>query len=112
MRELGLAVTIDAIGNIVGVRGGREEVPPVMFGSHVDTVATGGRYDGLYGVLAGLEACEAANDASAARAGHWRSSPSPTRKARASGPTRAVLQSSDDVSSDLQKRVARGLAEK
>jgi acetylornithine deacetylase/succinyl-diaminopimelate desuccinylase-like protein len=51
-----LAVTIDAIGNIVGVRGGREEVPPVMFGSHVDTVATGGRYDGLDGVLAGLEA--------------------------------------------------------
>src|SRR5262245_16705975 len=66
MRELGLAVTIDAIGNIVGVRGGREDVPPVMFGSHVDTVGTGGRYDGLYGVLAGLEACEAANDAGAA----------------------------------------------
>jgi N-carbamoyl-L-amino-acid hydrolase len=66
MRELGLAVTIDAIGNIVGVRGGREEVPPVMFGSHVDTVATGGRYDGLYGVLAGLEACQAMNDAGAA----------------------------------------------
>src|SRR5262245_40077159 len=66
MRELGLAVTIDAIGNIVGVRRGREELPPVMFGSHVDTVATGGRYDGLYGVLAGLEACQAVNDAGAA----------------------------------------------
>src|SRR5499426_641962 len=66
MRELGLAVTIDAIGNIIGVRGGREELPPVMFGSHVDTVATGGRYDGLYGVLAGLEACEALNHAGAA----------------------------------------------
>src|SRR5262249_18287834 len=48
MRELGLAVTIDAIGNIVGVRAGREDVPPMMFGSHVDTVGTGGRYDGLY----------------------------------------------------------------
>jgi beta-ureidopropionase / N-carbamoyl-L-amino-acid hydrolase len=46
MCELGLEVTIDAISNIVGVRGGREEVPPVMFGSHVDTVATGGRYNG------------------------------------------------------------------
>jgi len=34
-----------------------------MFGSHVDTVGTGGRYDGLYGVLAGLEACQALNDA-------------------------------------------------
>src|SRR5262245_19051174 len=63
MRELGLAVTVDAIGNIIGVRQGREDVPPVMFGSHVDTVGTGGRYDGLYGVLAGLEACHAIADA-------------------------------------------------
>jgi N-carbamoyl-L-amino-acid hydrolase len=63
MRELGLAVSIDAIGNIIGVRAGREATAPVMFGSHVDTVGTGGRYDGLYGVLAGLEACESLNDA-------------------------------------------------
>jgi N-carbamoyl-L-amino-acid hydrolase len=63
MRELGLAVTIDGIGNIIGVRRGREDTAPVMFGSHVDTVGTGGRYDGLYGVLAGLEACQALNDA-------------------------------------------------
>jgi N-carbamoyl-L-amino-acid hydrolase len=63
MRELGLAVTIDAIGNIIGVRRGREESAPMMFGSHVDTVGTGGRYDGLYGVLAGLEACHALNEA-------------------------------------------------
>src|SRR5262245_1371206 len=63
MRELGLTVTIDAIGNIIGVRRGCEDAAPVMFGSHVDTVGTGGRYDGLYGVLAGLEACQAFNDA-------------------------------------------------
>src|SRR5262249_61930691 len=63
MRDLGLTVTVDAIGNIVGVRGGGEDLAPVMFGSHIDTVGTGGRYDGLYGVLAGLEACEALNDA-------------------------------------------------
>jgi beta-ureidopropionase / N-carbamoyl-L-amino-acid hydrolase len=64
MRDLGLAVTVDVIGNIIGVRGGGEDVAaPVMFGSHIDTVGTGGRYDGLYGVLAGLEACEALNDA-------------------------------------------------
>jgi beta-ureidopropionase / N-carbamoyl-L-amino-acid hydrolase len=63
MRELGLTVTIDAIGNIFGVRGGRENLPPVMFGSHIDTVGTGGRYDGLYGVLAGLETCQALDDA-------------------------------------------------
>ena len=62
MGEIRLAVTIDAMGNIVGLRAGRENVAPVMFGSHVDTVATGGRYDGLYGVLAGLEACEALDD--------------------------------------------------
>src|SRR3982074_490364 len=63
MRQRGLAVTIDAIGNIIGVRRGREDAAPVMFGSHVDTVGTGGRYDSIYGVLAGLEACEALNDA-------------------------------------------------
>jgi N-carbamoyl-L-amino-acid hydrolase len=63
MRELGLAVSIDAIGNIIGLRAGRVDTAPVMFGSHVDTVGTGGRYDGLYGVLAGLEACESLNDA-------------------------------------------------
>src|SRR5262249_19166476 len=44
-------------------RAGRADLAPVMFGSHIDTVGTGGRYDGLYGVLAGLEACEALNDA-------------------------------------------------
>jgi len=63
MRDIGLTVTVDAIGNIIGTRGGREELAPVMFGSHIDTVGTGGRYDGLYGVLAGLEACEALNHA-------------------------------------------------
>jgi N-carbamoyl-L-amino-acid hydrolase len=63
MHELGLAVTIDAIGNIIGVRRGGDDEAPVMFGSHVDTVGTGGRYDGLYGVLAGIEACQALNDA-------------------------------------------------
>jgi beta-ureidopropionase / N-carbamoyl-L-amino-acid hydrolase len=42
MRELSLAVTIDAIGNIVGVRSGRDDLAPVMLGSHVDTVGTSG----------------------------------------------------------------------
>jgi N-carbamoyl-L-amino-acid hydrolase len=55
MRELGLEVRIDRIGNVFGVRAGRRDGAPVMVGSHIDTVATGGRYDGHYGVMAGLE---------------------------------------------------------
>jgi beta-ureidopropionase / N-carbamoyl-L-amino-acid hydrolase len=63
MKALGLAVTVDAIGNVIGLREGRETLAPVMTGSHIDTVRTGGRYDGNYGVLAGLEAVRALNEA-------------------------------------------------
>ncbi len=55
MRELGLEVSVDRIGNVFGLRAGREPLAPVMTGSHIDTVRTGGRYDGNLGVLAGLE---------------------------------------------------------
>ncbi len=55
MRQLGLRIEVDPIGNIVGVMAGATTHAPVMTGSHLDTVATGGRYDGLYGVIAGLE---------------------------------------------------------
>ncbi|MBL8314410.1 MAG: Zn-dependent hydrolase [Rubrivivax sp.] len=63
MRELGLRVQVDPVGNIFGWRGGLEDLPPVMTGSHIDTVATGGRYDGNYGVLAGLTVVQALNKA-------------------------------------------------
>ena len=63
MKAAGLDVRIDAIGNVIGVRAGTENLPPVMTGSHIDTVRTGGRYDGNYGVLAGLEVVRALNDA-------------------------------------------------
>lgn len=63
MRELGLAVTIDAVGNVFGQRAGRTDDKLVMTGSHIDTVRTGGRYDGNYGVLAGLEVVETLNRA-------------------------------------------------
>ncbi len=63
MRELGLEVRIDRLGNIVGTRPGVEDGPPVMMGSHIDTVRTGGLYDGSLGVLAGLEVVETLNDA-------------------------------------------------
>ncbi len=62
MREAGLTVTIDQMGNIFGRRAGAEALPPVMMGSHVDSVPTGGKYDGQLGVLCGLEAIRALND--------------------------------------------------
>ena len=59
MHELGLSVHTDQVGNVWGVRSGAEAAgPPVMMGSHIDTVATGGPYDGNLGVLAGLEVIE------------------------------------------------------
>ncbi len=63
MHELGLEVRIDGIGNVIGLRHGSEDGPPVMMGSHIDTVRTGGRYDGNLGVLAGLEVIETLNAA-------------------------------------------------
>jgi N-carbamoyl-L-amino-acid hydrolase len=62
MQELGLTVHVDRIGNIVGVDG-RAEDGVVMLGSHIDTVATGGRYDGALGVLAALEVIAAIREA-------------------------------------------------
>jgi N-carbamoyl-L-amino-acid hydrolase len=63
MKERGLAVTVDRIGNVVGVRAGQEAASAVMTGSHIDTVATGGLYDGNLGVLAGLEVMACLDDA-------------------------------------------------
>jgi N-carbamoyl-L-amino-acid hydrolase len=59
MLDLGLDVEIDAIGNVVATRHGSDPtLAPVMVGSHIDTVGTGGRFDGNLGVLAGLEVVE------------------------------------------------------
>lgn len=55
MNALGLAIRIDAIGNVTGLYAGEQDLPAVMMGSHIDTVGTGGLYDGNYGVMAGLE---------------------------------------------------------
>jgi N-carbamoyl-L-amino-acid hydrolase len=63
MRELGLEVRVDPIGNIFGLRRGTTDAAPVMTGSHIDTVRTGGRYDGNLGVLGGLEVVQTLNDA-------------------------------------------------
>ena len=53
---LGLAVTIDDMGNMFARRAGQRDVPPIVFGSHLDTQPTGGKFDGCLGVLAALEA--------------------------------------------------------
>ncbi|HXG05089.1 MAG TPA: Zn-dependent hydrolase [Candidatus Binatia bacterium] len=62
MREAGLRVSVDQMGNIFGERAGSAALPPVMIGSHVDSVPTGGKYDGQLGVLCGLEVVRALND--------------------------------------------------
>jgi len=62
MKEAGLRVTVDQMGNIFGERAGAESLPPVMMGSHADSVPTGGKYDGQLGVLCGLEVIRALND--------------------------------------------------
>src|SRR5690606_39290725 len=58
MRDLGLHVSVDHVGNVVGVLGADSVAGAVLTGSHIDTVATGGRFDGNLGVLAGLEVIE------------------------------------------------------
>ena len=62
--ELGCTLRQDAIGNLFARRAGLDEsLPAVATGSHIDTQPTGGRFDGTYGVLAGLEVLATLNDA-------------------------------------------------
>jgi len=62
-KEIGCTVRVDAIGNIFARRAGtRDDLPPVVTGSHIDTQPTGGKFDGNYGVLAGLEVLRTLND--------------------------------------------------
>lgn len=55
MRALSLHVQVDRIGNLFGTLRGEQDAPALMIGSHIDSVANGGKLDGTYGVLAGLE---------------------------------------------------------
>ena len=60
---LGLTVRVDAIGNMFARREGRDSSrPPVLFGSHLDSQPSGGKFDGALGVLAGLEVMRTLND--------------------------------------------------
>ncbi|MGH8738971.1 MAG: Zn-dependent hydrolase, partial [Burkholderiales bacterium] len=63
-REAGLGLRVDAIGNMFARRAGREALlPPVAMGSHLDSQPSGGKFDGAYGVMAGLEVLRTLNDA-------------------------------------------------
>lgn len=62
MRALGLDLRVDQVGNVVGILKGREPGPALILGSHIDTVASGGRYDGALGVIAGLEIISSLKD--------------------------------------------------
>jgi len=62
-RDAGCEITVDAVGNIFARRSGSHpDAAPVLTGSHLDTQPTGGRFDGVYGVMAGLEVVRALND--------------------------------------------------
>ncbi len=65
-KEAGCTIKIDKMGNIFAQRAGKDNsLPPVMTGSHIDSQPTGGKFDGIFGVLAGLEVIRALNDAKA-----------------------------------------------
>ena len=60
---LGFTVTVDQMGNMFAVRPGKaKDAAPVMMGSHLDTQPTGGRYDGILGVMAALEVLRTLDD--------------------------------------------------
>ncbi len=62
-KEAGCSITVDRLGNIFARRPGRDNsLPPVGTGSHLDSQPTGGKFDGVYGVLAGLEVIRTLND--------------------------------------------------
>jgi N-carbamoyl-L-amino-acid hydrolase len=62
-KEAGCSVTVDGIGNIFARRPGKDDrLPPVITGSHIDTQPSGGKFDGNYGVMAGLEILRTLND--------------------------------------------------
>jgi N-carbamoyl-L-amino-acid hydrolase len=62
-KAAGCAVSVDRMGNIFARRAGRDDsLPPVVTGSHLDTQPTGGKFDGIFGVLAGLEVIRSLND--------------------------------------------------
>src|SRR4029077_14482872 len=62
-KEAGCGIAIDGIGNIFARRAGRNDaLTPIITGSHIDTQPSGGKFDGNYGVMSGLEVIRTLND--------------------------------------------------
>lgn len=55
MKDAGLRVHYDVVGNLIGTKEGTEDLPTILMGSHIDTVPEGGKYDGVIGVLSAIE---------------------------------------------------------
>lgn len=62
-QESGLEISVDSLGNMFLKRAGALEAPSVLVGSHIDSQPSGGKFDGAFGVMAGLEICRVLNDA-------------------------------------------------
>ena len=61
--KLGCKLTVDNMGNMFAIRPGKNKTaPPTVAGSHLDTQPTGGRYDGILGVMAGVEMLRLLNE--------------------------------------------------
>lgn len=62
MKDAGMTVSSDAIGNIIGEFTGETNLPAIIMGSHIDTVPNGGKYDGALGVLSAIEVVHSLNE--------------------------------------------------
>jgi allantoate deiminase len=62
MREAGLKVEYDVVGNLIGTLAGSEDLPTILLGSHIDTVPDGGKFDGPVGVLSAIEVIQTLNE--------------------------------------------------
>lgn len=62
LQDAGLMTHVDVAGNLVGRHDGRRALPPIVIGSHIDTVPDGGHYDGMVGVMAAIEVAQTLRD--------------------------------------------------
>ena len=83
MRAAGLDVRIDAVGNILGRREGMlRDAPPILFGSHIDSVPGGGNYDGDVGSVSAIEVAHTLGERGYGNRREPRPWPGPRRSAR------------------------------